>query len=139
MATLSLEDGVGKEDAKEDAAEDAKEDVEEDRDAEEDAAEDAEVDAEEDAEEDAKSDRVKNILASLDGLLNESLDEYKSLVEQMRKKIREIERRRPSPEKTVKLFCVCGVWLRLEKFQAGGMCLTCLKMKERMAKAGGGE
>ena len=125
MATLSLEDGVGKEDAEKDAEEDGEEDAVED--------------AAEDDEEDAKSDRVKNILASLDGLLNESLDEYKSLVEQMRKKIREIERRRPSPEKTVKLFCVCGVWLRLEKFQAGGMCLKCLKMKERMAKAGGGE
>ena len=125
MATLSLEDGVGKEDAEEDAEEDGEEDAVED--------------AAEDDEEDAKSDRVKNILASLDGLLNESLDEYKSLVEQMRKKIREIERRRPSPEKTVKLFCVCGVWLQRKKFQAGGMCLTCLKVKERMAKAGGGE
>ena len=98
---------------------------------EEDGEEDAVEDAAEDDEEDTKSDRVKNVLASLDGLLNESLDEYKSLVEQMRKKIREIERRR--------FVCACGVLIQMKKLHAGGKCTKCLRAMERLAMVRGGE
>ena len=125
MATLSLVDDVSKEDAKEDAEEDGEEDAKED------AEEDAKEDAEEDAEEDAKTDRVKHALAELDFLLNESLDEYKSLVEQMRKKIREIERRR--------FVCACGVLIQMKKLHAGGKCTKCLRAMERLAMVRGGE
>ena len=68
-----------------------------------------------------QTERVKEILATLDDLLKEDFDEYKSVWGHMGAKIRDSN----------KLFCACGVWLRMKSLQAGGKCAKCKKASKQ--------
>jgi hypothetical protein len=85
-----------------------------------------------------QTERVKEILATLDDLLKEDFDEYKSVFAQMRAKIRK-QKKKNEPDNKPR--CACGVWLRLQKYRDGGKCAKCVQAIHRInqitAVAGG--
>jgi hypothetical protein len=83
-----------------------------------------------------QSERVKEILATLDDLLKEDFDEYKSVWGHMGAKILHLKKQ---SEPDNKPRCVCGVWLRLKKHRDGGKCEKCVQAIKRMTAVAGGE
>jgi hypothetical protein len=79
-----------------------------------------------------QTNRVMKVLASMDDLFEEDINNYRSVWAQMGVKLRE-------HEKNNKPHCACGVWLRMKKLRDGGKCMQCVKVMERMTAAAGGK